>query len=131
MRGQKWTVLLDSSMLDPFWTRPDCTGCACSGLPGAAGAAVGEKLQQLKDLLSLASMALQSLSAQYLCLHKATAKLGFIATSIFVGLLQEGFCTHEDGKEAQDTGGGKLQEAEGTVRFSFWPSLRSLTSDSF
>ena len=85
--------------------------------PGVS-AADSRKLQQLKGLLSISCTALESLAVQYLCLHKGTAKLGFIATSIFAGLLQEGFCTTEEGegKEAQPGGEGKFQEAEGTVR---------------
>ena len=77
------------------------------------------RLQQFKALLQIAGAALQAGVIQILHSHKATAKLGYIATSIFAGLLQEGFCTAE---EAEEGDGGKegssFKEAEGTVRLS-------------
>ena len=80
---------------------------------------------RVAPLLVLAAGALQRLAAaQLLPLHKATAKLGYVAGSIFVGLLEEGFCTAEEEGDAEggaDGDGGKFQEAEGTVRA--WPSL--------
>ena len=49
--------------------------------------------------------------------HKAAAKLGYIATSIFAGVMQEGFCTAEETEEGKADGeGGAFKETEGTVR---------------
>ena len=76
-----------------------------------------QKLQQFSKLLVIARAALQSAVIQSLHAHKATAKLGYIATSIFAGVMQEGFCTAEeteDGRAGEE--GGAFKEAEGTVR---------------
>ena len=79
---------------------------------------LADRLQQFQRLLSISRAALRGLTLQSLHLHKATAKLGYIATSIFAGLLQEGFCTTEEAEGEGDgaDGGGVFKEAEGTVR---------------
>ena len=61
--------------------------------------------------------ALQSFFSQYTLLLKSTGKASYISSSIFVGLLREGFCTKEETKddEGAGDGGGNFQEAEGTV----------------
>ena len=70
----------------------------------------------MAPLLRVAAGALQNLAAQYLPLHKATSKLSYVASSLFVGLLEEGFCTAEDSPEEAVGGeGGTVKEAEGTV----------------
>ena len=93
----------------------DCTGC-----PGVSEEE-STRLQHFASLLSMATAALRADTLQTLHCHKATAKLGFIATSIFAGLLQEGFCTAEESQEAagDKDGAGKFQESEGTVSPSF------------
>lgn len=60
-------------------------------------------------------------------LAKAIAKLGYVASSIFVGLLEQGFCTAKEEGDADGGGAGErgsFQEAEGTVRLHvsgmFW-----------
>ena len=50
-------------------------------------------------LLELAAAALQRLALQLLPLHRATAKLGFVATALLAGVVQEGFCTPPDTAE--------------------------------
>ena len=78
-----------------------------------------QKLQQFNSLLAVAKAALQAAVIQTLHAHKATAKLGYIAISIFAGIMQEGFCTAEETEEGKADGeGGKFKEAEGTVRYS-------------
>lgn len=70
----------------------------------------------LAPLLGMAAGALQAVGARYLALHKALAKLGYVASSLFVGLMQEGFCTTEASEEEAVGGeGGSFKEAEGTV----------------
>lgn len=78
--------------------------------------AAGRRAAGIAPMLRIAAGALQHLGAQYLPLHKATAKLGYVASSLFVGLLEEGFCTAEDSAEEAVGGeGGTFKEAEGTV----------------
>ncbi len=80
-----------------------------SGADGRRGAGIA-------PMLRIAAGALQCLGAQYMLLHKATAKLGYVASSLFVGLLEEGFCTVEDSAEEAVGGeGGTFKEAGGTV----------------
>ena len=52
------------------------------------------KLAGFRGLLDLAKSGLQATVLQLLHAHRATAKLGYIATSIFAGIMAEGFCTH-------------------------------------
>ena len=67
-------------------------------------------------MTSMAAKALECLTLQALQLHKSTAKLTYISSSIFAALLKDGFCTEEEAdKDADGDGGGKFQEAEGTV----------------
>lgn len=78
--------------------------------------AAGRRAAGIAPMLRIVAGALQRLGAQYLPLHKATAKLGYVASSLFVGLLEEGFCTAEDSAEEAVGGeGGTFKEAEGTV----------------
>ena len=64
----------------------------------------------------MAAGALQHLAVHFMPLHKATAKLSYVASSLFVGLLEEGFCTAGDSTEEAVGGeGGTFKEAEGTV----------------
>ena len=80
-----------------------------------AGAAA-RQAAGVAPLLRVAAGALQRLGAQALPLHRATAKLSYVASSLFVGLLEEGFCTAEDSPEEAVGGeGGTFKEAEGTV----------------
>lgn len=68
-------------------------------------------------LLRVAAGALQAVGARYIALHKALAKLGYITASLFVSLLQDGFCTAEGSEEEAAAGeAGSFKEAEGTVR---------------
>ena len=79
----------------------------------------------MAPLLRVAAGALQHLAVQFMPLHKATAKLSYVAGSLFVGLLEEGFCTAEDSTEEAVSGeGGTFKEAEGTVS----PTLPSVQS---
>ena len=50
-------------------------------------------LASAAPLLELAAAALQRVALQLLPLHRATAKLGFVATALLAGVVQEGFCT--------------------------------------
>ena len=71
----------------------------------------------LAPLLAMAAGALQAVAARYLVHHKALAKLGYVVSSLFVGLMEEGFCTAEASEEEAVGGeGGSFKEAEGTVR---------------
>jgi hypothetical protein len=67
-------------------------------------------------LLTMAVGALQHVAARYLALHKATAKLSYVSSSLFIGLLEEGFCTAEESQEEAVGGeGGTFKEAKGMV----------------
>lgn len=56
------------------------------------------------------------MAVQFMPLYRATAKLSYVASSLFVGLLEEGFCTSEDSTEEAVGGeGGTFKEAQGTV----------------
>ena len=50
-------------------------------------------LATVAPLLELAAAGLQRVVLRLLALHRATAKLGYIATSLLAGVVQEGFCT--------------------------------------
>jgi hypothetical protein len=54
-------------------------------------------------LLELAAAALQRVALQLLPLHRATAKLGFVATALLTGVVQEGFCTPPETAEGART----------------------------
>lgn len=88
----------------------------------------GGRIQQLRGLLSCVLAALRGLVLQCLYCHKATAKLGYIATSIFAGVMQEGFCTAEeteDGEGVQE--GGVFKEQEGTVSIALSEEIKAYT----
>lgn len=88
---------------------------AAEPIPRAA--AMAAQAASVARLLDVTIGALQHVAARYLALHKATAKLSYVASSLFVGLLEEGFCTAEESQEEAVGGeGGKFQDAEGTVR---------------
>jgi hypothetical protein len=71
----------------------------------------------LVPILAMCAEALRCLALRYLHLHKATAKLGTVATALLAGVIQEGFCTSEAADdEGGEGGGGDFKEAEGTVR---------------
>lgn len=72
-------------------------------------------LASVAPLLEMSSLAHQELTLRYLTLHKATAKLSYIASSLLGGVIQEGFCTVREGEEAEGASGeGAFKEAEGT-----------------
>ena len=87
----------------------------------SAGAALAAEARRalctLGPLLDIASSALQAQIVAYLGLQRATAKLGYVATALFAGLVQEGFCTFEESEEPAG-GEGAFKEAEGTVSAS-------------
>jgi len=89
---------------------------ACRNCQLHVGELASNRIQQLRGLLSIVLAALRGLIMQCLYCHKATAKLGYVATSIFAGIMQEGFCTAE---ETEDGDGGQnsgvFKEHEGTV----------------
>lgn len=55
-------------------------------------------------------------SLRYVSFHKAVAKLAYVTTSLFAGLVREGFCVQEDTKDGDvdNREGGSLEEEEGT-----------------
>ena len=56
-------------------------------------------LGMLQPLLAGVTGSFRQLSLQLLSLHKATAKLGYIVTSLLSGVMQEGFCTANESEE--------------------------------
>ena len=71
----------------------------------------------LAPLLSLAAAAVQRTGLAALGLAKASAKLGYVATALLAGVVEQGFCTaSEEAAGEADAGAGAFQEAEGTVR---------------
>lgn len=61
-------------------------------------------LGMLQPLVSGVAATLRQVGLQYLTLHKAVAKLGYIVTSLLSGVMQEGFCT---ATEAEDSEAGE------------------------
>ena len=61
-------------------------------------------LGMLQPLVSGVAATLRQVGLQYLALHKAVAKLGYIVTSLLSGVMQEGFCT---ATEAEDSEAGE------------------------
>ncbi len=61
----------------------------------APGAGLASALCMLAPMLRMLHGALCQLALQYLVAHKATAKLAYVAASLFAGLVQEGFCMPE------------------------------------
>ncbi|GAB4814208.1 hypothetical protein N2152v2_001254 [Parachlorella kessleri] len=82
----------------------------------AAGSPLAAKLAStlclLGPMLSMLQGSLCQLGLQYLAAHKATAKLAYVAASLFAGLVQEGFCMPE--AEAGEGEGGEGKMGEGT-----------------
>ena len=80
------------------------TACACCCAGPLIRHMIGS-LGALQPLLSLAGGSLRLLALQYLSLHRDTAKLGYITTSLMAGLVREGFCISEeaegDGQEGE------------------------------
>ena len=72
----------------------------CAGVHAAAR--VASQLTLLAPLVSEMAAAHRRLSLQYLALHKATAKLGYITTSLLAGVIASGFCTVQPTEEAGD-----------------------------
>ena len=79
--------------------------------------AIAESAQRLKTMTSIVCLALKHILWQQTQLLKSTAKMSYISSSIFAGLLKEGFCTQEETQDddGKADGEGKFQEAEGTV----------------
>ena len=72
------------------------TAAAAAGQAGPPLAArLASTLCLLGPMLSMLRGALCQLALQYLAAHKATAKLAYVAASLFAGLVQEGFCMPE------------------------------------
>lgn len=86
-------------------------------------ALVEQALQQagaLGSMLRFVTTAHHILASRFITLHKATAKLCYVATALLAGVLEQGFCTApEAGEEGPQEGeGGSFKEAQGTV--SVW-----------
>lgn len=84
---------------------------AASDLPPSAAAAeqqaqAASAAAGLAPLLGLQLAALRALGLQYLAVHRGTAKLAYIATSLFAGLVQEGFCMPEGAEGELRAAGG-------------------------
>ena len=73
-------------------------------------------LGMLQPLVSGVAATLRQVGLQYLALHKAVAKLGYIVTSLLSGVMQEGFCT---ATEAEDSEAGEK-----------WVQLAVVTAES-
>lgn len=58
-------------------------------------------LSMVQPLVSGVAAAFRQLSLQFLTLHKAVAKLGYIVTSLLSGVMQEGFCTATESEETE------------------------------
>eukprot|EP00898_Chlorokybus_atmophyticus_P007316 jgi/Chlat1/7586/Chrsp63S07074 len=71
-------------------------------------------LQRLSAPLRLIADTTRVLLADYVAMHKAVAKLGYIVSSVLVTLLREGFCTPKEEADGKDGNGKFEQEAEGT-----------------
>ncbi|KAL0028971.1 hypothetical protein WJX77_009058 [Trebouxia sp. C0004] len=124
------TILLQSSQLESKMNskRIETMCHQLSGLLGLlvqmqaiqepTGAHVGNMLgmlSQVQPLVSGVAAAFRQLGLQYLTLHKAVAKLGYIATSLLSGVMQEGFCTATQSEETEaGEGAGTFKEHEGT-----------------
>jgi midasin len=92
-----------------------------AGASGEAQAQLAPAAASLAPLLRLLLCTLRQLGLQYLAVHKATAKLCYIAASLFAGLVQEGFCMPkgqegeaEEGAEGKTTDGTGLGEGDTT-----------------
>ncbi len=58
----------------------------------------------LQPLVIGVAATFRQLGLQYLALHKAVAKLGYIVTSLLSGVMQEGFCTATESEETEAGG---------------------------
>ena len=58
-------------------------------------------LSMVQPLVSGVAAAFRQLGLQFLTLHKAVAKLGYIVTSLLSGVMQEGFCTATESEETE------------------------------
>lgn len=78
---------------------------------------MADSSRQLAAMTAIASDALRHMIWQHLQLLKSTAKTSHISSSVFVGLLKEGFCTQDQTEDDGGAGDGdaKFQETEGTV----------------
>ncbi|KAL0049173.1 hypothetical protein WJX82_008148 [Trebouxia sp. C0006] len=87
-------------------------------IQGPAGAHIQNMLGMLsmvQPLVSGVAAAFRQLGLQFLTLHKAVAKLGYIVTSLLSGVMQEGFCTATESEESEaGEGAGTFKEHEGT-----------------
>lgn len=74
---------------------------AAAGAPSGAdrAAELAAALGLLAPMLRMLRASLRQLGLRYLAAHKATAKLSYVAASLFAGLVQEGFCM-PDGADA-------------------------------
>ncbi len=76
----------------------------CLTMTVHVGAHVGNMLGMLsmvQPLVSGVAAAFRQLGLQFLTLHKAVAKLGYIVTSLLSGVMQEGFCTATESEETE------------------------------
>ena len=70
----------------------------------------------LNAMLRFVILTHRVLASRHLALHKATAKLCYVATALLAGVVEQGFCTApETGEESQAGEGGSFKEAEGMV----------------
>ncbi|KAA6426067.1 MAG: hypothetical protein FRX49_03919, partial [Trebouxia sp. A1-2] len=87
-------------------------------IQGPAGAHIENMLGMLsmvQPLVSGVAAAFRQLGLQFLTLHKAVAKLGYIVTSLLSGVMQDGFCTATESEETEaGEGAGTFKEHEGT-----------------
>lgn len=58
-------------------------------------------LSMVQPLVSGVAAAFRQLGLQFLTLHKAVAKLGYIVTSLLSGVMQDGFCTATESEETE------------------------------
>jgi len=89
----------------------------CLTMKVCVGAHVGTMLGTLsmvQPLVSGVAAAFRQLGLQYLTLHKAVAKLGYIVTSLLSGVMQEGFCTATESEETEAGGRGFTGCSTGT-----------------
>lgn len=72
-----------------------------AGAEAAAVKQAGAAAAAVAPLLALAGGALQHLALQALLLHRATAKLGYVAAALLAGVVKEGFCTPDVATEGE------------------------------
>ena len=93
--------------------------------PGKLGAArAARQLTELALLLSGMAAAHHRLALQYLGLHKATAKLGYVTTSLSAGVIASGFCT-ADSREATEDGDSRCRGFSPLTAFAHDAKTRS------